>query len=249
MKKYLLLLPLACNPVVAWADVLGFQAGIGQWYINLDGDVGQNNSTTTLNDLGFKDETSNVFWAMLEHPIPIIPNLRVMHSAISATEASTTSQRFTIGGILIDAEVRVLTDIDLSHSDATFYYELLDNWVTFDVGITARKMEGYVEIQSEVSQTARAELKGVLPMGYLNVQLDFPGSGWSIGGTANAISYRRDKVTDVSARVGYAFEVTPLMDIGINIGYRTLSLQAEEFDDLYADATLSGSFAELVVHF
>lgn len=249
MKKIMLLLPLLFAPVSGWSDALGFQAGAGQWYINLDGDVGQNGSTTTLNDLGFEDETSNVFWAMLEHPIPIIPNLRVMHSTISATENSTTSQRFTVGGIVIDAEVRVLTDMDLSHTDATFYYELLDNWVTFDLGVTARQMEGFVEVQSEVSQTARAELEGVLPMAYLNLQLDFPGSGWSIGGTANAISYRGDKVADMSARIGYSFELAPMVELGVNIGYRTLTLQAEEFDDLYADATISGSFAELVVHF
>jgi outer membrane protein len=242
-------MPLVCAPVGGWCDALGFQAGAGQWYINLEGDVGQNGSTTTLNDLGFEDETSNVLWAMLEHPIPILPNLRVMHSSISATETSTTSQRFTVGGIVIDAEVRVLTDMDLSHTDATLYYELLDNWVTFDLGVTARQMEGYVEVQSEVSQTARAELEGVLPMAYLNLQLDFPGSGWSIGGTANGISYQGDKVTDMSARIGYAFELAPMMDIGVNIGYRSLHLQADEFGDLYADATISGSFAELVVHF
>lgn len=249
MKKIILAILCACGSPLSWGDALGFQAGAGQWYINLKGDVGQNGSTTTLDDLGFDNETSSVLWAMFEHPVPIIPNLRVMHSVISATETSTTSQRFTIGGILIDAQVQVLTEMDLSHTDATLYYEVLDNWVTFDIGVTARHMEGFVEIQSEVTQKARAELEGVLPMGYLNLQLDFPGSGFSIGGTANAISYRGDKVTDLSGRIGYLFEVTPLMDIGVNVGYRSLRLLAEEFDDLYADATISGSFAELVVRF
>lgn len=250
MNKTLLALALTMSPAVTFADtLLGLYAGAGQWYINLEGDVGQNGSTTTLDDLGFENETSNVFWIMLEHPVPILPNLRVMHSSISATEASTTSQRFTIGGIIIDAQVNVLTDMDLSHTDATFYYELLDNWVTFDLGVTARQMEGFVNVQSEVTSTARAELEGVLPMAYLNLQLDFPYSGWSIGATGNGVSYRGDNVTDFAARLGYSFEVTPLMDIGINIGYRVLTLQAEEFDDLYADATLSGAFAELQIHF
>lgn len=249
MKKIILWLPLVVGPATGWCDALGFQAGAGQWYINLEGDVGQSGSTTTLNDLGFENETSNVFWAMLEHPIPILPNLRIMHSAISAKETSRTSQSFTIGGVGIEAQVDVLTDMDLSHTDATLYYELLDNWVTFDLGVTARQMEGYVEIQGELGLIARAELEGALPMAYLNMQLDFPGSGWRIGGTANAISYRGDQVTDVSARIGYSFELAPMMDIGINIGYRSLGIKAEEFGDLYADATISGSFAELAVHF
>ncbi len=250
MNKSLLALALVALPSIGWADtLLGLYAGAGQWYINLEGDVGQNGSTTTLDDLGFDNETSNVFWLMLEHPVPILPNLRVMHSSISATETSTTSQRFTIGGVTIDAEVSVLTDMDLSHTDGTLYYELLDNWLTFDLGVTARHMSGYVEVQSEVTAAARAELEGVLPLLYLNVQLDFPYSGWSIGATGNGVTYRGDKLTDFSARLGYSFEVTPLMDIGVNLGYRSLALQAEELDDLYADATISGAFAELQIHF
>src|SRR5690606_19424793 len=114
------------------ATIYGLHAGVGQWYLDLQGDVGQYGATTTLNDLGFKDETSNVFWAALEHPVPILPNLKLMHSSISATEPSITSQSFIIGGVQIDARVQVVTDIDLSHTDATLYYELLDNWVTFD---------------------------------------------------------------------------------------------------------------------
>lgn len=249
MKK--IIFALLCSSVATpvWCDALGFQAGAGQWYINLEGDVGQNGANTTLDNLGFDDETSNVFWAQFEHPIPFIPNLRVMHSTISATELSTAFQRFIFGGIQFDAEIRVLTDMDLSHTDATLYYELLDNWVTFDLGITARHMEGFVEVQNELPVIARAELEGVLPMGYMNLQLDFPRSGWSIGGTVNAISYRGDKVTDLSGRIGYAFEVTSLMDIGVNVGYRTMSILAKEFDDLYADATISGSYAELIIRF
>jgi outer membrane protein len=249
MKKIILAMLCAGASPLAWSDVLGLQAGVGQWYINLDGDVGQNGSTTTLSDLGFKNETSNVLWVALEHPIPLIPNIKVMHSSISAIEKSTTTQRFTIGGIQFDAEIDVLTDMDLSHTDATFYYELLDNWVTFDIGITARHMEGFVEVQNEFPVTARAELEGVLPMGYVNLQLDFPGSGFSIGATGNAISYRGDKLVDVSGRIGYTFEVTPLMDIGVNVGYRSFRILAEEFDELYADATISGSFAEVIVRF
>lgn len=238
----------ACG--TAWGDtIFGLYGGVGHWYIDLQGDVGQNGATTTLNDLGFENENSNVFWLALEHPVPVIPNLRLMHSTISATESSITSQSFIIGGVLIDAQVQVLTDIDLSHTDATFYYELLDNWVTFDLGVTARFLEGYVEVQSELSQPARATLEGVLPMAYANLQLDFPGSGWRVGATAQGITYRGDKMTDASVRLGYSFEVTPLLDIGVNVGYRVLTLRAEKFDDLYADAKMSGTFAELVLHF
>jgi outer membrane protein len=252
MKRSLLALPilaLASFPAGA-ATLYGLQAGVGQWYINLEGDVGQSGSTTTLDDLGFQDQTSNVVWAMIEHPIPVLPNIRLMHSSITAIENSITSQRFTIGGLMIDAQVRVLTDMDLSHTDATFYYELLDNWVTLDLGITARYMAGYVDVLTEVATvSARADLEGILPMGYINFQLDLPASGWHFGFTGHGAAYRGDKFTDTSGRIGYLFELTPLMEVGINVGHRVLAIRAEEFGDLYADAKLSGSYVELVVNF
>ena len=251
MKKTLLALSLAAVPSLASADTfLGVYAGIGQWYLTLEGDVGDSGSTTTLDDLGIDNETSLEMWLNFEHPIPIIPNLRLMHSAITVQEYSTTTQQFTLGGAVIDAQVEVYTDMDLSHTDATLYYELLDNWISIDVGVTARQIDGYVQVISEIEgQEGRAELNGVIPMFYVKAQFDLPLTGWSLGGYGNAVSYRGDNLTDFAVNVGYDFELIPLLDIGVNLGYRNFSLETDQIDDLFADATMSGFYAELQVHF
>lgn len=251
MKKTLLALSLIAAPTLASADtILGLYAGVNQWYLTLDGEVSAGGSSINLSELGIKDETSTALWANFEHPIPLIPNLRLMHSAIQAQERSTVNREIQFGNARFTGQGELYTDMDLSHTDATLYYEILDNWVSLDLGVTARLFDGYVEVKSEFeNQEGRAELSGIVPMLYLNAQFNLPFSGWSIGAYGNTINYRGDHITDLAAKVGYNFELIPLLDVGVNVGYRVMSLKTDEIDDLFADAELSGIYAELQVHF
>lgn len=250
MNKFLIALSLF-TPSLASADtILGLYAGAGQWYLTLNGEVSDGGSTVDLAELGIDDETSTELWAHFEHPIPLIPNIRLMHTTIKVNERSTAQREFSFGDANFEITLPILTDMDLSHTDATLYYEILDNWLTFDVGLTARYFDGYVDIQPELQgQGNSVALSGVVPMLYLNAQLDLPFTGWNVGAYGNAASYRGDRITDFAAKVGYEFELTPLLDIGVNLGYRLMSLKTEEIDDLMADAELSGMYAELQVHF
>lgn len=251
MKKTLLALSVIAAPGMASADtILGLYAGVGQWYLTLEGDVSSGGSDINLNELGIEDETSTELWLNFEHPVPLIPNIRFMHSVIEAQETSSANRQINFGGAQFSFESELYTDIDLSHTDATFYYEILDNWASLDVGVTARLLDGYVDVKSELEgEEGSAELAGVVPMLYLNAQFDLPFSGWNIGAYGNAASYRGDHITDLAAKIGYEFELVPLLDIGVNFGYRVMSLETDEIDDLFADAELSGAYAEIQVHF
>lgn len=249
MKKALFVVSLAMLPTMAQADtLLGLYAGVGQWQAGFKGEVGENGASTTLGDLGLEKEPSNVMWANFEHPIPILPNIRVMHTRISTLANSTTSRQFNLAGYTVNANVDVIAKMDMSHTDATLYYELLDNWVTLDAGLTARQFTGFVEIRSEVTATIKADLEGVIPMLYLNAQFDLPFSGWYVGATANAVSFQGDGVEDYSGRIGYDLDLVA-MDLGVSIGYRSLSMKVAEIGNLYADAVISGAFAEIKIHF
>lgn len=251
MNKRLFALALLATPSLASADtILGLYAGVGQWYLTLDGEVSDGRYTVNLEELGIEDETSTELWVNFEHPIPLIPNIRLMHTTVKINEKSAANRDFRFGDASFDVTMTVTTDMDLSHTDATLYYEILDNWVTLDVGVTARYLDGYVDIRPEFGgERNSVALSGVIPMLYLNAQLDLPFTGWNVGAYGNSASYRGDSITDLAAKVGYEFELTPLLDIGVNLGYRIMSLKTEELDDLMADAELSGMFAELQVHF
>jgi outer membrane protein len=251
MKKLLLSFILLAAPGLANADtILGLYGGIGQWSLSMDGDVTYLGGPINLRELGIKDKVSTELWLNFEHPLPIVPNLRLMHSMIQVQETTAITRDFFFGTAHLTATSNVTTDLDFSHTDATLYYELLDNWLSLDLGVTARIIDGFMDVSSELDgQEGSAALKGVIPMLYLSAEIDLPFTGWNIGAFGNAASYQEDRFTDYAVKLGYQFELVPLVDIGANLGYRHLVLKTESLDDLAADATLSGVYAELQVHF
>lgn len=249
MLKSLTVPLLLCTPSLAVADtILGLYAGVGQWQAAFRGDVGENQNTESLEALGHDKEPSMVFWANFEHPIPILPNVRFMSSKISSDATSTRALSFRLGGINVEVSDEVATSIDLTHVDGTLYYEVLDNWLTLDLGITARHYSGYVQVSSDLIGNPIGELEGVLPMFYMNARVDLPFTGWHLGAQGNVVRADGDGVQDFLGLIGYEMDFVAV-DVGVNLGYRIMSLQVADFDDLYADADVHGVFAELQLHF
>ena len=56
--------------------ILGLYAGAGVWNSTFEGTF-DNNSLVSTEDLAINDDNSNFFYIALEHPIPIIPNIKV----------------------------------------------------------------------------------------------------------------------------------------------------------------------------
>lgn len=232
-------------PTCLGADL---SVGFGQWQTEVKGETGQQGSSTTLDDLGFDQNRNNMFVLTLEHPVPVIPQVRLMHTDINTGADAIITQPFSLGTVVFEANVRTLSTLVLSHSDITFYYEILDNWLEIDLGVTTRVFDGYVEAQTELSAPVASTLEGALPMLYLDTAINLPFGGLSLGGTANVIRYRGDGFHDYSASVGYMFEREGT-DLGIQLGFRKLILDVAEFDDLYVDASLSGAYLALFARF
>lgn len=266
-KTALALLSCAlCSPV--YADTLGIYTGGGIWQASLSGEIGLNdndNLPASMDELGIEDNQNTFIYLAFEHPIPVIPNIKVSMNNITAGGDAVITRDININqpipdgdGLTIPANSNTLTEIDLSHIDYTLYYELLDNYVSLDIGLNARAFDSSakitydtVPIDDEPSINGEEEIKldEILPMLYGKVQLDLPFTGWYVGGSANYISYEKNSVTDGEVKVGYMTSGLGL-DVGFDLGYRSFSLQVEDSDnDLDADVTLSGVYASLNVHF
>lgn len=249
MKKTVFALLLGLLPCAANADmILGLYAGARLWQVDFSGEVGEKNNSIGLEELGYDKESSNVLWLRFEHPLPLIPNIGLMSSSISASASADVSRDFNLAGTEIVVTDRVYSKIDLDHIDYTLYYELLDNWISLDLGLTARQFSGYLEAYSSTQEPVTGELEGVLPLLYGMAQFDLPFSGWSVAAQVNTISYNGDGIADIQAQVGYELDLVAV-DIGVNIGYRSMMLKVEDLDELYADAEIAGAFAELKIHF
>ncbi len=234
----------------AQADtLLGIYGGIGRWQPSLEGDVGDQRSViTSVDNLGFDRESSNFVWVALEHFLPVIPNIRLEYASIDGRAESTNQQVFRLGGREFIANVPMRTELDLAYYDATLYYELLDNWVSLDVGLTARKFDGSVQVETDLGR-AIGNLDDTIPMGYLYGGLQFPGTSAFVHARLKAVSFDGDRMLDYSLSAGYAFDLIPLLDLGVNIGYRSLSMDSKQFGNMYVDIDADGVFAEVYLHF
>lgn len=249
MQKLIVTSFLAVAAPLAQADtILGIFAGVGTWNSDYSGDTGT--ISADLDDLGLTEEHNKFFYVALEHPVPILPNVKLQRTNITSKETGTLDGNFRLDEVTFGQGESVTTDLDLSHTDAILYYELLDNWVNLDLGVTLRSFDGQAEARAEINGTVvseSVELDAVVPMLYARAQFDLPLTGFSIGADAHVTGYSGSTLTDISAKVAYAFE--SVVDLGVELGYRRFALELDDLDDLEADVALDGPYAAVTLHF
>jgi outer membrane protein len=227
-------------PGLAAADAVGWRIGANAWQQQYEGDVQNGPSKLDLeDDLGFDDETGYNLYLQIEHPIPVLPNLMVQRTEMDA-DATGDVDGFIFDGNVYTGEVR--STLDLTHTDGTFYYELLDNWVNLDIGITGRVFDNGVEITDVESGTKGSlDIDYVIPLVYVAARFDLPLTGLSIGAEAQGVEYDGDSLYDIKLNVAYEFA----FGLGFEAGYRTFELDYEDGDDEFADVTIDGVYGGL----
>ncbi len=251
MKKFLLATALCTLASSAQADrLLGVFIGASQWSQGYEGTIRDLNSNGMVGesidletDLGMDDEDGNVFYVAFEHSLPLLPSIRLQQTELEIDSTGTLQAPVDFGDATLNAEVQ--TDMDLSHSDATFYWQLLDNTVSFDLGLTARWFDGEVTIDEiNGNTTSKVELDAVLPLIYLSSRFDLPLSGLYAGISGNFLGDGDNNFIDYQLTVGYE----PGFGVGIEAGFRSLELDLEDVDDIEADITIDGGFISLFIH-
>ncbi|MFC6632348.1 TIGR04219 family outer membrane beta-barrel protein [Microbulbifer taiwanensis] len=254
MKKITLALCAALASGAASADtILGFDASAGVWMPSYTGNIGVDDFNT--DEFSLAEDNVTFLQAALEHPIPLVPNIMVAHSGVETDGSAMLERDVTFGDETFSANTEVSANMDLTHTDATLYYEILDNWVNLDLGLTARQYDGALDVRQvcpedaacvAVLQEENIELSGVLPMVYGMARFDLPFTGWSIIAQGNGTGYNGDTLTDVTAKVRWDF--MPVADFAIEAGYRMMSLDVKELDDFQSDIEIKGPYLGLNLH-
>ena len=227
----------------ASADIVGFSAGLGIWQSTPDGALGT--TSISLDDnLNLQEENANYAFVALEHPVPLLPNIR-----ISYTDLQWTGQGMVPAGTVLDEVVfpidqAVDVDLDLSHTDATFYYEILDNVVDLDLGLTARLFDGQASLIGSAAQE-QVDVDAVIPLVYGRAGIDMPFTGLSASVSGNWINVNEFRLIDWSAELNYDFSIAPSLEAGLIFGYRSMLIEIDSGDELQSDAEFDGFYAGL----
>src|SRR5690606_7128931 len=119
----------------------------------------------------------------------------------------------------------VRSNIDLTHTDATFYYELLDNVVSLDAGLTVRYFDGDVKLRA-LSGEASLDLDDPLPMLYVAGRVALP-LGFYVGADVNGTGIRDSKLIDYRINAGWESAI----GLGVELGMRKFDLDYDDDDD------------------
>ena len=255
MKKILILGAALCAPALVQADTIGFEVGASAWNQNYEGTVQSGPDVLDVEQtLGLEDDTNNSFYILIEHPIPLIPNIMLSRTEMDIEETIALDEDFEFDGQDFPSGSQLTTESDLSHTDLTLYYELLDNWVNLDVGITVRQFDEGITLTSRIPldpipatlvTTASEEIDDTLPMLYVAAKFDLPLTGLYVGGDVNALAYDGDSLIDYKVNVGYETS----FGLGAEVGFRSFDLDYEDSRDEKADVTIDGGYASIFYHF
>lgn len=230
---------------LAVADVIGIGANVSYWHSELSGTAAKGSDQVDVeDDLDLSSDDNVNLTAMFEHPIPLIPNVRLNYTSIAQSGNGNIG---TDGFDDIPAGVPVDSDLDIDQIDLTLYYEVLDNWVNLDGGLTIRRLDGELKIQDRGNLSpqplSKTEVDAFIPMVYVSARFDLPFTGVSVGVEGNGISYSGDSVFDATAYAQYDMSL-----LRLQAGYRQMNIDYEDGNDTL-DVELGGPFISAGVDF
>jgi outer membrane protein len=240
-SKCLLLILLALHPL--HADTIGGEVSLGFFNHDPSGNASSKGDTANLNDtFGFSEHQDIFLKAYLEHPVPLLPNLKLGYTTLSHEGSSSVSD-FTWGDVNFDGTIDNRLSLDMT--DVTLYYEILDNWAEVDAGLTMRYISGDMRVSGS-SDSDIVNFSTWVPLLYGKARLNMPVTDLSFQIEANAISY-----WDITA---YDYEIsaryTVLMGLGLEAGYKGYHLDSDELADGFnADIDFSGPYAAVIWDF
>ena len=236
------------------ADGIGGEIAVGGWNHDPSGWVKYPNKMPDAiskvdadDDLHLDTQTDLYLRAKLEHPIPLVPNIRIGYNRTETTGDGTLGRRVVFGDTEFAAGSNIHTETQLNNTDGTLYYQIVDKGIDFDLGLTVRYFDGYVTVTDKTSHIKdTGDVDFVVPMLYANFRWPLPFlEGLSIGAEGNWLSYDGSSLYDIQTDARYTLP----MGLGLEVGYRYQKIKLDDIDDTDADIDISGVYGGIVWDF
>jgi outer membrane protein len=246
MKK---LLSLACAtlltiPAISTADTLSVAIGGGMWKEDPSGffrneSAGDLTDVSLKDDLFWKEESQGYLFITFEHPVPIIPNVRILTTSLDHSGNGTAT--FVLDGKTFTGDVASTGSFD--QTDITAYWEVLDNVVSLDLGLNVKFLDFSYSVASTGESTSDS-LDATIPMLYGMVGVS-PIPGLFLGVEGNYVSLSGNSLTDLVAKVSYTTDFY----LGVEGGFRSQSYKLDDVDGYFGTLDFEGPFLGAYVKF
>jgi outer membrane protein len=251
MHRFLVILTalqlLSANSV---ADTLAIRAGVNYWKYDISGTARYKSNSSSDNidvnrDLGYNDGSAGVYYMALEHPVPLLPNIRLTYTDIDEHANGRLSKTVVYGNATFLANEAVSSQVKLKQTDITLYYELVDNVVSLDLGLDGKYIDSKARISGDISGTQDASVSGWVPLAYAGIGVDLPLTGLGVSADGSFSRYKGSRFYDYSVQVTYT---TP-WHMGLDAGYRKIKINLDDFDNSFADIEFDGPYAGAYLRF
>lgn len=241
-----LLISLLFLPSIASADLVIINGN--SWDYEVSGTIRDDSAVLSevnlKTDLNLKDDKENFVVAYIEHPIPVLPNIRLGSTSLTLKGSGDASKSFTYNGTTYTGTVDVATTLNLDHTEIALYWNILDNVVGFDLGLNAKFFDGGITITSTEGNVSDV-FDETIPMLYAGLQAELP-YGLQLSGDISYISYDGSSFTDTIVKLSYTTDFA----LGVDVGYRSFVIDYEDTTaNEYVDIDISGVFIGLHLAF
>ena len=232
---------------IVMADMIGGELNIGYYQHTPNGTMQyQGDSIDLQDDFKWKQESDVFAKLYIEHPIPLLPNIKLGYSSFGHSGSGVLNKSITFANQTYASTSKIDSKFNLDMYDITFYYEIVDIGFDLDLGLNIKYLDGSVSAVDKVNGLDESTSFNVpVPMLYGKARIPLPATDIAFQAEGNYISYSGNQFYDLEAGIRY----TLALGLGIEGGYKMMKLKLDNVDDLSLDSTFSGAYAKLVWDF
>jgi len=211
------------------------------WDYGISGNI-RNSATASdqidlKNDLFLQDNKETFLLAYIEHPIPLLPNIRIGSTSLNTTGSGTATKSFTYNGQTFTKTSPVTSELNLNHTEVALYWNVLDNVVGLDLGLNVKFFDGRVKLDSTAGNVNKS-FNETVPMLYAGLQFELP-YGLQLAGDISYLSFSGSTFTDSLIRIRYTSDYL----LGVELGYRSFVINYEDTSaNRYLNIDISGPY-------
>lgn len=261
-------------------EVLGINFGAAYWGGNIQNRVQSDDFTseeTSITatrfspfDLGIGDTSLVFYFIEYKHNIPIIPRIIYRNVPIKEEGKTTLARGINFVDTSIATGALVNSTFDLSFTDISLFYTVIDSWLTLDIGLTQRSIDGSIELISPVVaeeetgeetgeteeeeaaaetsttviSTAKIHSKPVLA--YSRASIPLMKSNWRYTYVMQYMNSESEYYSDTEHILSYEME-SQSFDYRFDLGYKKVKLMSEDIGDLQSTLEVAGPFIRFSV--
>jgi len=249
MKKIVATIALLGTALMA--DTIGGELNIGYYEHNPSGTIEyQGDSIDLKDDFKWKKESDVFAKLYIEHPIPILPNIKLGYSSFGHSGSGILTKNITFANQTYRATGKIDSTFDLNMYDLTLYYEVVDVGLDLDLGLNVRYLDGSVSAigvggipLKPIEESTSFSVP--VPMVYAKARVPIPTTNIALQAEGNYISYSGNQFYDFEVGIRYTLN----LGLGLEGGYKSMKLKLDDIDDLSLDSTFSGAYAKLIWDF